>query len=262
MGTDNNVITLIHGDCLIEMAKIPDKSIDCIISDPPFGVLNSYNPKAKWDSIIPFDKLWEQYERIIKDNGAIILFGCGMFTSKLMASNEKLWRYNLIWDKVNRSTGFLNANRMPLRIHEDICVFYKKLPTYNPQYTIGHENHHRGGNSTVRNRHYGKFHPTKNVFTNKKYPTSIVKIEKEHRNNEFYHATQKPVALIEWLIRTYSNKGELILDNTAGSMTTAIACINTDRRCICIEKDNAIFEIGRKRVEDYQAQLKLFSYED
>lgn len=253
-----NDIELIHGDCLEEMAKLPDKSCDAVICDLPFGVLNKSNPNAKWDCVIPFDKLWEQYERIIKDNGAIILFGSGMFTAQLMMSSPKLWKYNLIWDKVNRSTGFLNANRMPLRIHEDICVFYKKLPTYNPQYTIGHKNHHRG-TSSPRNRTYGNYKKTPETFTNKKYPTSIIKIEKEHNSKAFYHATQKPVALVEWLVKTYTNEGELVLDNTAGSMTTAIACINTNRRCICIEKDDKIFEVGKKRVEDYMKQLKLFT---
>lgn len=208
--------------------------------------------------MIPFDKLWEQYERIIKDNGAIILFGSGMFTAQLMTSNPKLWKYNLIWDKVNRVTGFLNANRMPLRIHEDICVFYKKLPTYNPQFTIGRENHYRGA-ATPRNNVYGSYKKTPAVMTNKKYPTSIVKTEKEHNSKAFYHPTQKPVSLVEYLVRTYTNEGELVLDNTAGSMTTAIACINTNRRCICIEKDDKIFEVGKKRVEDYMKQLKLFT---
>ena len=251
-----NDIELIHGDCLIEMHKIPDKSIDFICADLPYGVLNKSNSNAKWDCVIPFDKLWGLYERIIRDNGAIVLFSSGMFTAKLMMSNEKLWRYNLIWNKV-RSTGFLNANRMPLRIHEDICVFYKNLPTYNPQFFYANRNHRRVSKS-LTNRHYGKFKPVETEITNRKYPTSIVKIPKEHKNGMYYHATQKPVAIIEWLIKTYTNEGELVLDNTAGSMTTAIACINTNRRCICIEKDDDFFEIGRKRVEEHQKQLKIF----
>lgn len=119
------MIDLFHGDCLVEMQRIPDKSVDMVLCDLPYGVLNKSNKNAQWDRLLPFDKLWEQYERVIKDNGAIVLFAQGMFTAQLMMSNPKLWRYNLIWDKVNRPTGFLNANRMPLRIHEDICVFYK-----------------------------------------------------------------------------------------------------------------------------------------
>ena len=132
-------------DCLVGMKAIPDKSIDCIICDLPYGVLNRQNKSAQWDNIIPIEPLWEQYERVIKDNGAIVLFAQGMFTAQLMMSNPKLWRYNLIWDKINGSTGFLNANRCPLRIHEDIVIFYKSQPTYNPQFTFGQVNHKRGG---------------------------------------------------------------------------------------------------------------------
>ena len=148
-------------DCLVGMKAIPDKGIDCIICDLPYGVLNRQNKSAQWDNIIPFELLWEQYERVIKDNGAIVLFAQGMFTAQLMMSNPKMWRYNLIWDKINRSTGFLNANRCPLRIHEDIVIFYKSQPTYNPQFTFGQVNHKRGGagngiNKINRGGVYGK----------------------------------------------------------------------------------------------------------
>lgn len=132
------------GDCLELMNDIPDKSVDCVICDLPYGSLNKTNANAKWDSVIPFDKLWKQYKRVVKDNGAIILFGQGLFTAELMFSNKKMWRYNLIWKKGNRVTGFLNTKKMPLRNHEDICVFYKKLPVYNPQMTIGRKPHGRG----------------------------------------------------------------------------------------------------------------------
>lgn len=137
--------TIINGDCLEVMRDIPTSSIDMILCDLPYGVLSRNNKSAKWDEIIPFEPLWEQYERIIKDNGAICLFAQGMFTAQLMMSKSSLWRYNLIWDKVNRPTGFLDANRKPLRIHEDICVFYKKQPTYNLQFVEGQVNHKRGG---------------------------------------------------------------------------------------------------------------------
>lgn len=129
----NDMICLKRGDCLELMKEIPDKSIDMILCDLPFG----QTARNKWDSVIPFDLLWKQYNRIIKDNGAIVLFANGMFTADLIQSNRKMWRYNLVWEKA-QPTGFLNANRMPLRAHEDICVFYKKLPTYNPQKTTGH----------------------------------------------------------------------------------------------------------------------------
>lgn len=134
-------------DCLKGMKRIPDGSVDCIICDLPYGVLNKTAEGGSWDSVIPFEPLWEQYKRVIKDNGAIVLFAQGMFTAQLMMSQPKLWRYNLIWDKINRVTGFLNANRCPLRIHEDIVVFYKQQPTYNPQFTKGTPSHSRGGES-------------------------------------------------------------------------------------------------------------------
>lgn len=229
-----------HGDCLELMKTIPDKSVDAIICDLPYEVLNKGNKYAQWDKMLPLDKLWEQYNRVIKDSGAIILFGQGMFTAQLMRSNPKMWRYNLIWDKINRPTGFLNANRMPLRIHEDIMVFYKSLPTYNPQFTIGDKCHQRGGAGNAKNKAkngcYGEFQQTAVKMTNEKHPCSVIRMPKQHCKGKFLHPTQKPVGLIEYLIKTYSNEGDLILDNTAGSMTTAIATINTNRRCICIER--------------------------
>lgn len=260
----NKYITLIHGDCLVKMQDIKDNSIDCIICDLPYEVLNRNNKHAQWDRMIPLTELWYQYTRITKPNSAIVLFSQGMFTVKLMQSNPEMWRYNLIWDKVNRPTGFLNANRMPLRIHEDICVFYDKQPVYNPQFSIGRFNHKRGGAgnglSYAKNGCYGDFKRTEVTLTNEKYPTSILSFEKEHASGKFLHPTQKPVALIEYLIKTYSNEGDLILDNTAGSMTTAIAAINTNRRCICIEKDDHYFEVGSDRVKQHLSsiQLKLF----
>lgn len=196
-------------ECLHGMQRIPDGSVDCIICDLPYGVLNKQSDGGQWDSIIPFGPLWEQYERLIKDNGAIVLFAQGMFTAQLMMSNVKLWRYNLIWDKVNRPTGFLDAKRRPLRIHEDICVFYKSQTIYNPQFTYGDKCHKRGmaGNGkSSKNRCYGKFSQTEVLITNEKYPLSIISVEKEH-DGKYLHPTQKPVDLIRWLIRTYTNEG-------------------------------------------------------
>ena len=256
-------IILIHGDCLEEMKQIADKSVDAIICDLPYGVLNKGNNNAKWDSVIPFEDLWCIYNRIIKDNGAIILFGQGMFTASLMKSNPKMWRYNLIWDKI-ATTGFLNANRMPLRSHEDICIFYKSLPIYNPQMenTPPHKRNHSRGNleNPLKNRCYGKFVEIPSAISDKKFPKSIIQISKEHCTGKFFHPTQKPVALIEYLIKTYSNEGDLILDNTAGSMTTAIAAINTNRKCICIEKNDEYFQVGERRVKKHLEglQLKIF----
>lgn len=197
------------GDCLDLMPHIADKSVDMVLCDLPYQVLHKNNPNAQWDRIIPFEPLWEQYKRIIKDNGAIVLFAQGMFTAQLMMSNPKMWRYNLIWSK-GRVTGFLNANRMPMRCHEDICVFYKSLPIYNPQMEKcepHQRNHGRGNNESPTNRCYGNFVSTPTVISDEKFPKSIIEVKSEHKNGEFYHPTQKPVNLLRYLIRTYTNSG-------------------------------------------------------
>lgn len=243
------------------MRDIPDKSIDAIICDLPYGVLNRQNKSAQWDNIIPIEPLWEQYERIIKDNGAIVLFAQGMFTAQLMMSNPKMWRYNLVWDKC-RTTGFLNANRMPLRCHEDLCVFYKSLPTYNPQMEDlnGREpNHPQGhGNHNQKNQCYGNVKRINPTYTDKKHPSSIIKIKAIHCGEDQYHPTQKPVNLIRWLVRTYTNEGDLVLDNCMGSGTTAIACIKEKRHFIGYEITKEYFDIAQERIKQEQANLTLF----
>ena len=239
---------LYNDDCLNKMQFIDDKSIDAIITDLPYG----QTARNKWDSVIPFEDLWDHYERIIKDNGAIILFGNGMFTADLMESNRKLWKYNLIWEKT-QPTGFLNAKRMPLRAHEDICIFYKKLPTYNPQKTTGHPRkvskaeHKIGCKETTD---YGE-HGLSTYDSTERYPKSVWTFPKDSQKSAL-HPTQKPVALIEELIKTYTNPGDLVLDTCAGSMTTAIAAFNTNRNYICIEKDEDIFKIGQRRVYEHK----------
>ena len=198
-----------QGDCLDLMPGIADASVDAIICDLPYGVLNRNNRHAKWDRIIPFETLWAQYERIIKPNGVILLFGQGMFTSDLMQSNRKLWRYNLIWDK-GRGTGFLNANRMPMRCHEDICVFYKSLPVYNPQMipiSPLSRNHGKGKMNKLTNNCYGTFKPSPSVIADEKYPSSIIYFPKGHNTESWLHPTQKPVELLRYLIRTYTKIG-------------------------------------------------------
>ena len=194
-------------DCLEGMKRIADASVDAIICDLPYGVLNEGNPDAQWDRQLPFDQLWNHYERVIKPNGAILLFGQGMFTSDLMQSNRKMWRYNLIWKKGDRVSGFLNAKRMPLRNHEDICVFYKSLPIYNPQMTWGPTSHPRGGgNHKNTQRCYGKFKDMPlTESTNWKYPKSVVEFDRDY--DKIRHPTQKPVNLLRYLIRTYTNTG-------------------------------------------------------
>ena len=248
-------------DCLEGMKRIPDGSVDAIICDLPYGVLNKSSEGGSWDSIIPLAPLWEQYLRVIKPNGAIVLFCQGMFTAKLMMSQPKIWRYNLIWDKINRPTGFLDANRRQLRIHEDIAVFYKSQPTYNPQMSVGTASHRRGaaGNAILaggKNRCYGGFKQTNPEYSNEKFPTSIIAMDKEHSGNEF-HPTQKPVDLIRYLIRTYTNEGETVLDNCMGSGTTAIAAMREHRHFIGFELNEEYYNKACERIRNEQAQLTL-----
>lgn len=250
-------------DCLEGMKRIPDGSVDCIICDLPYGVLNKGNKHAQWDRLLPFDQLWQHYMRVIKNNGAIVLFAQGIFTAQLMMSNPTLWRYNLVWDKVQKN-GFLNANKMPLRQHEDICIFYKNLPTYNPQMTKcePHKRNHSKGSMSKQHKNscYGNFIEVPTIITDEKYPTSIISISKEHKVGNFFHPTQKPVALLEYLIKTYSNEGDIILDNCMGSGTTAIAAIRTKRNFIGFELSEEYCKIANKRCckEQDNTLLTLF----
>lgn len=252
-----NNVELYHGDCLQVMDSLIEQGlkVDMILCDLPYGVT-----KNDWDKdIIPLNELWKRYNKIIKDNGAIVLFGQDKFTAKLMMSNPKNHRYNLIWDKVLKS-GFLNCNRMPLRQHEDICVFYKKLPTYNPQKFEGEKESHSSGTKSMdeyRNCNYGKF---ENVDNSKKYgkmkfPTSILKFEKPHPSIAV-HPTQKPVDLCEWLIKTYTNKNEIVLDSTMGSGSVGVACLNTGRRFIGIEQNEEYLDIACQRIKQTQIDLE------
>ena len=243
---------LYQGDCLKLMKNIEDKSIDCIICDLPYGVTS----KNKWDTIIPYEPLWKEYKRIIKDNGPIILFGQDKFTAKTMLSNEKMHRYNLIWNKVLTS-GFLNAGRMPLREHEDIMIFYKKLPTYNPQFTEGKPLHGMGEKFKKvknNNNNYNDFNSCNNPSANregdtKKYPKSILTFPRP-ASSKMLHPTEKPVELLEYLIKTYSNENDVILDNCMGSGSTGVAALNANRRFIGIELDEKYFNIAKNRLEN------------
>ena len=248
-------------DCLEGMKQIPDGTIDAVICDLPYGVLNDKAEGGSWDTIIPFEPLWAEYRRVCKPTAAIVLFAQGMFTADLMHSNPKMWRYNLIWKKGERASGFLNASRMPLRNHEDIVVFYDKLPTYNPQMRTGFPNHTRGhGGGKLKNGCYGKFDPwaRSEVITTEKFPLSIIDIAKEHDVNKQFHPTQKPVDLLRYLVLTYTNEGDTVLDNCMGSGTTAIACIKERRHFIGFELSKEYFDKAVRRIKAEQAQLTLF----
>ena len=234
---------LLNGDCLELLNDVDEKSVDLILCDLPYG--QTYN---KWDSVIPLDKLWKQYKRVIKDNGCIALFGQGMFTADLMYSNKKWWKYNLIWDKV-LTNGFLNANRMPLRSHEDIAIFYNKPPTYNPQKVLGKKNHTKGKVKQNKNNNYGKhnFVDNSDELGNMKHPKSILTFTRPH-SSVMKHPTEKPVEVCEWLIKSYTNEGDVVLDNCMGSGTTGIACENTNRKFIGMELNKEYFEQAVNRI--------------
>ena len=245
-------------DCLEGMKLIPDGSVDCIICDLPYGVLNKQSEGGGWDSIIPLEPLWEQYLRITKPNAAIVLFCQGMFTAQLMMSQPKIWRYNLIWEKGGRGSGFLNVKRQPMRNHEDIAVFYRSQCTYNPQMVkcAPHERNHSRGKllNEQTNRCYGKINKPEDIITDEKYPRSVMFFGREPIGTAF-HPTQKPLDLLRYLVRTYSNEGDTILDNCGWSGTTAIAAIREKRHFILFEKDPIYWEKSVKRVEQELRQL-------
>lgn len=241
------------GDCLQRMKELPDHSVDMILCDLPYGVTAN-----ELDIVIPFDLLWEQYNRLTKDNSAILLFGQGIFYIDLVDSNRKMFKYDLVWDKVLTS-GFLNANRMPLRRHEQIAVFYNNQPVYNPQMVKGKPNHNVGDITREKtNNNYGDFERVNPSYDGMKYPTSIISYEKPHPSIS-QHRTEKSVPMLEYLIKTYTDKGMVVLDNCMGSGTTGLACINTERNFIGIEKDENYFKISCDRIRD---NLPLFRKRD
>lgn len=230
-------------DCLEGMKRIPDKSIDMILADLPYGTTN-----CKWDTIIPLEPLWEQYERIIKDNGAVVLTASQPFSSALVMSNPKLFRYEWVWDKKN-PTNFAMAKKQPLKYHETILVFAKKQTEYYPIKWRGKPNHKQGLlKNDQQSEVYGKIKRTKDNLSGMKYPRSIIEISK-HSSQGGLHPTQKPVALFEYLIKTYTDEGAIVLDNVMGSGTTAIAAMNTNRNFIGFELDETYFNIANERIE-------------
>lgn len=236
------MIKLLNGDCLLLMQDIQSKSVDLVLCDLPYGTTT----KNKWDCVIPFENLWEQYNRIIKDNGAILLFGQPPFSSMLIASNAKMFRYEWIWCKP-LAQGFLNANRMPLRATENISVFYKKQPTYNPQKTAG-KPYYKGVRKANCTTNYGDFGEVIGENkTGERFPRNVLSFSNGNHKN-IYHPTQKPVALLEYLIKTYTNEGDTVLDNCMGSGSTGVAATNTGRNFIGIELDPRYFSIARERI--------------
>ena len=244
---------LIHGDCLEEMKSIESGSIDAIITDPPYGTT-----ACKWDSVIDFGLMWEQLNRIIKPNGAIVLFGSEPFSSALRMSNIKNYKYDWYWNK-KFGGNFVQAKRMPLKSIECVSIFSNlgKMPYYNPQMILRDKPKSQGGTKTreaipIKNNHKTQ---TKKIYTHK-YPLTIMDYPKELGRT--VHPTQKPVKLMEYLIKTYTNENETVLDFTMGSGTTGVAAINLKRNFIGIEKDKKYFDIATKRIKEETIQIKLF----
>lgn len=224
---------VIEGDCLDIMPNIPDKSIDLILCDLPYGTTQN-----KWDSVIDLDKLWKQYMRIIKDHGAIVLTAQGIFTAKLILSNENWFKYKIVWIK-SKATNFLNAKKQPLRRHEDICVFYKRQPTYNPQMTEG-ASYDKGMRKNQLTGSYGDFKSSHVKSEGLRYPNDVLYIKTAEAEGTVYHPTQKPIELGRYLIRTFSNPGDVVLDNACGSGSFLVAAAMENRKYIGIEKNKNI----------------------
>lgn len=225
----------------------------------PYGMLNKSNPDAVWDKEVSLPQLWSQYKRIIKLNGAILLFGQGVFAAKLIMSNPKWFKIDLVWNKVRKS-NFLNCRKMPMRQHEQVLVFYDKSPTYNPQmFYVGRPNHSRGKMEKEQsNGCYGKFGKTGTVMSDYRYPGTIVEFPKEHNQEAWLHSTAKPVSLLRWLIRTYTNEGDLVLDNFAGSGSTLIAAIEENRDWIGMELSEKYYGIADRRIKNRLREPTLF----
>ena len=242
----NDILNKVYNvDCLNGMKSIPDKYIDMILCDLPYGTT-----KCKWDIIIPFEKLWKEYERIIKDDGVIVLTSAQPFTSLLISSNLKLFKYSWIWEK-SKATGYLNSKKRPMVAHEDILVFYKKQPKYYPQMVNGEP--YNKGKAHRETDVYGK---QKEVLVENKnglrYPRSVQYFKTAESEGKIYHPTQKPVSLFEYLIKTYTDENDIVLDNCAGSGTTIIACKNLKRNYIAYEKEKKYFDIIEERIKLYK----------
>ncbi|MGJ1414054.1 DNA-methyltransferase [Sphingobacterium multivorum] len=250
----NDKITIYHGDCLEILPMLSKKGIkaSAVIADIPYGTT-----QCSWDVVIPFDKMWEAIKSVTDETTPIVLFGAEPFSSMVRMSNIQEYKYDIIWDKI-KGTGFLNAKKQPMRNHENIMVFYKKQCTYNPQMTKGHKR-----KQSFRGKHhqtdvYGDMNNYYRYDSTERYPRSIQEFSSDTQNSSL-HPTQKPVSLMEYLIRTYTDKDDLVIDFTQGSGTTGIACYNTGREYIGIEKDKLIFDISKKRLTEHTNKLQLFT---
>lgn len=255
----NNVI---EGDCLEAMKEIPSKSIDMILCDLPYGTTQN-----SWDSLIPLDLLWTQYERVIKDRGVIALTGQGLFTANLVLSNPKLFKYKITWVK-SKPTNFLNAKKQPLRKHEDICIFYKKQPIYNPQMTYG-EPYNKGFRKDQLTGSYGDFKTVEVKSNGERYPTDVVYFKTAESEGGVCHPTQKPVELGRYLIRTFTKEGGIVLDNTCGSGSFLVSAVLEGRKFAGIEKNQGVYlfkkhqidyiNICKQRIKEAKEQYKIES---
>ena len=248
---NNQTVKLLQGDCLDLMKTIPDGSVDCVITDPPYGTTQN-----KWDSIIDLELMWKEVWRVLKPNGACVLFSAQPYTSVLVSSQIKYYKYEWVWVK-NLKTGNLNARRMPMGGHETMQVFYKKPPTYNPQKRERTTEVKSGNKYNSKTENYGN---QREVYVDRQSdlinPDTVIKdIKCVHNSSGKVHPTQKPVELMEYLVKTYTNESETVLDFTMGSGSTGVACVNTDRKFIGVELDETYFNIAKERIED--AQIKL-----
>lgn len=242
-------INLQKGDCLELMKDIPDNSVDLILCDLPYGTT-----ACKWDSVIPFEPLWDQYKRIAKDNAAIVMTASQPFTSALVMSNPKWFRYQWVWDKKIPS-GMSYARFQPMRQHEDVLVFCGGRVPYHPQMTKREKPIKEGGKKKSESAPIANFNSMGGKVYDTKNPTTLIQFDKVRRGSQ--HPTQKPVSLMEYLIRTYTNEGDLVLDNCMGSGTTGVACVNTGRNFIGIEKDSEYFKIARRRIREAQRNVQV-----
>lgn len=241
--------SIIWGNSLDIMSKMPDNSIDMLLVDLPYGITQN-----KWDSVIPLEGLWKEYNRIVKDNGAMVFTASGLFTAQLMLSNPKNYKYKIVWEK-SKPTNFLNAKRQPLRKHEDIVVFYRKQPTYNPQMTKG-KAYNKGVRKNQLTGSYGNFNPVLCKSNGDRYPVDIIYFKTAESEGKVIHPTQKPVELARYLIRTYSNIGDIVLDNTCGSGSFLVAALLEDRNFIGIEKNIDYVEFAKNRLlKTYENRL-------